>query len=68
MNTIAEIKEAVAGLSTLERAVLRAWLDEFDQNEWDHKLEADLAAGRLDWLIQESKDDSRDRGRNQLLH
>ena len=39
------------------RAAFRAWFAEFDAQEWDRQFEADVAAGRLDWLIEEARED-----------
>ncbi len=55
MSTIHEIEEAIRQLSPLDRAAVRDWLAELDAMEWDHQLEADVAAGRLDWLADEAR-------------
>jgi hypothetical protein len=57
MSTIHEIEEAIRQLSPLDRAAVRDWLAELDAMEWDHQLEADVAAGRLDWLADEARQD-----------
>ena len=57
MSTIHEIEEAIRQLSPLDRAAVRDWLAELDAMEWDHQLEADVAAGRLDWLADEARED-----------
>jgi hypothetical protein len=62
MSTVEELEAAVQRLSAEELATFRAWFAEFDANEWDRKLEADVAAGRLDWLAAEAIAD-RDAGR-----
>jgi outer membrane murein-binding lipoprotein Lpp len=54
MSTVEELEAAVQRLSPDERAAFRAWYAEFDANEWDRQLEADVAAGRLDWLAAEA--------------
>jgi hypothetical protein len=54
MSTVEELEAAVQRLSPEERAAFRAWFAEFDANEWDRQLEADVAAGRLDWLADEA--------------
>jgi hypothetical protein len=54
MSTVEELEAAVQRLSPDERAAFRAWFAEFDAQEWDRKLEADAAAGRLDWLVAEA--------------
>jgi hypothetical protein len=60
MSTIQQIEEAVLQLSADERAAFRAWFAEFDAEEWDRQLEADVTAGRLDWLIEEARQDLRE--------
>lgn len=57
MSTVAQLEEAVRQLSPQERAAFRAWFAEFDAEEWDRQIDADVAAGRLDWLIAEAKAD-----------
>lgn len=59
MTTIQEIEAAIRGLSEDERAAFRAWYAEFDAQEWDRQIEVDAAAGRLNWLIDEARDDLR---------
>ncbi len=57
MSTIQELEDAVRQLSPEERAAFRAWFAKFDAEEWDRQLEADIAAGRLDWLVAEARRD-----------
>jgi hypothetical protein len=59
MSTVREIEDAVRQLSEEDRAAFRAWFAEFDAGQWDRQLEADVAAGRLDWLINEAREDLR---------
>jgi hypothetical protein len=56
MNTSAveEVENAVRQLSAEDRAAFRAWFAEFDAAEWDRQFDADVAAGRLDWLADEA--------------
>jgi hypothetical protein len=54
MSTIEELEAAVKQLSPEDRAAFRAWFAEFDAEEWDRQLEADVAAGRLDRLVAEA--------------
>ena len=54
MSTVQELEAAVRQLSPEDRAAFRAWFAEFDAQEWDRQLEADVAAGRLDWLVDEA--------------
>lgn len=60
MSTIQQIEDAVRQLSAEERAAFRAWFAEFDAEEWDRQLGADVSAGRLDWLINEARQDLRE--------
>ncbi|MEX1097047.1 MAG: hypothetical protein WED34_13450 [Planctomycetales bacterium] len=62
MSTVEELETAVQSLSPEDRAAFRAWFVEFDADEWDRQLEADAAAGRLDWLVAEALAD-REAGR-----
>jgi hypothetical protein len=55
MSTVQRLEEAIRQLSAEERAEFRAWFAEFDAAEWDRQLEADVAAGRLDWLADEAR-------------
>jgi hypothetical protein len=57
VSTIHEIEEAIRQLSRDDRAAVRAWLAELDAVEWDQQLETDVAAGRLDWLAEEARQD-----------
>jgi hypothetical protein len=49
-----EIKDAIKQLPPGELAKLRQWFAEFDAEQWDHQLEQDVAAGRLDPLAEEA--------------
>lgn len=59
MSTIEQIEQAVRELTPDERAKFRSWFAQFDADEWDRQLEADVAAGRLDWLIREAREDNK---------
>ncbi len=59
MDTIEEIEAAVRRLSPAELAAFRAWFAEFDATAWDHQIEEDVAAGRLDALADEALNDLR---------
>jgi hypothetical protein len=60
MSAVHQLEEAVRRLSDEERVAFRAWFAEFDAEEWDRQFEADVNAGRLDWLINEARQDVRD--------
>ena len=55
MTKLEDIEKAVTQLSDDERAKLRAWLDELDEQAFDAKIERDAKAGKLDWLINEAR-------------
>jgi hypothetical protein len=57
--SIQQIEEAVRQMSPEDRAQFRAWYAEFDGEEWDRQIEADVAAGKLDWLIEEARQELR---------
>ena len=59
MSTVREIEDAIQKLTEEERMAFRAWFAEYDAEEWDRQLAADVAAGRLDWLVKEARDDLR---------
>jgi hypothetical protein len=52
MTTVDEIKAAITHLTAEELQVLRAWYEQFDAEQWDAQIEADVAAGRLDDLAE----------------
>ena len=54
--SLAEIKDAVAGLSPNELAELTAFiLAQDDPDAWDKQMERDAVAGKLDFLIEEAE-------------
>ena len=60
MNTVQEIQEAVRQLSADDLAAFRLWFAGFDAVLWDQQFEADVAAGRLDRLAEETLQDLRE--------
>jgi hypothetical protein len=60
MSTVEEIERAVRELPPEELALFRAWFAEFDASVWDHQIEADVAAGRLDALAEEALQELRE--------
>jgi hypothetical protein len=40
-----------------EPATFREWYAHFDAGKWDRQFEADVASGRLDWLVAEGRKD-----------
>ena len=57
MGTVKDIEAAVKELAPEQRAQFRAWLEAFDDGEWDLQIEQDLGTGRLDWLAEEALGD-----------
>ena len=51
MNTVAEIKAAIAALPDDQKTELKRWLDEIDADIFDRKIERDAASGKLDRLV-----------------
>jgi hypothetical protein len=60
MSTIQQLENGVRQLSSEELAAFRAWFTEFDTEAWDRQFEADVSAGRLDWLVEEAQRDRRE--------
>ena len=54
MTTVPEIQQAIMSLSKAEYAELFRWLLDQDWEEWDREIEADSAAGKLDFLAAEA--------------
>ncbi len=54
MTKVEEIKVAIEALPKEEYVQLRRWFTERDWREWDRQIEADSAAGKLDYLIEEA--------------
>lgn len=50
MSTVLEIKQAIMNLSETEYAEIIEWLYEQEEAAWDRQIEADAAAGKLDFL------------------
>ena len=54
MTNVESIEREVEKLTPEELAAFRAWFVEHDWQAWDHELERDVAAGRLDALAAEA--------------
>jgi len=52
-----ELESAVEGLSGRRYDRFRKWFLERDWALWDRQIEADSAAGRLDFLVREARDE-----------
>jgi hypothetical protein len=49
--SLAELESEVQKLSPEELSQFTRWLDEFAASQWDARLEADVATGRLSELL-----------------
>ena len=54
MTNVESLEREVEKLTVEELAVFRTWFVEHDWRGWDHELEQDVAAGRLDRLAEEA--------------
>ena len=57
MRKVEHIEEQIRQLSSAEFAELRNWILEQDWKAWDAQIERDVAAGKLDALVSEAKQD-----------
>jgi hypothetical protein len=57
MTTVDEIKVAIERLPGDQFALIHDWIVERDWEEWDARILRDGEAGRLDFLIRESRQD-----------
>jgi hypothetical protein len=55
MNTLVEIKTAIARLSDDETSTLLSWLQERSEDDWDKQINKDSEQGKLDKIIQRTK-------------
>ncbi len=51
---VEQLQSEIKTLSESDFARLRNWLIDLDWERWDRQLESDLAAGKLDFLIDEA--------------
>jgi anti-sigma factor RsiW len=59
MSTVLEIENAIEQLPPTERAQLAAWMARKEAMDWDAQMDADSAAGRLDFLFEEADNERR---------
>lgn len=57
MGKVEKIEQEIKALSPQELNELRDWFAAFDAEAWDRKLEADVAAGKLDAVAQQAVED-----------
>ena len=51
MSTVVEIESAITNLPKKEFWELATWFDDVKNRAWDEQMEADAAAGKLDFLF-----------------
>lgn len=61
VSTVQEIEAAIEKLPRTELLALVDRLRERHADIWDHQIEENAAAGRLDFLVREAKEDIRQR-------
>ena len=66
MSGLEQLEQEVKNLSREDLAKFRDWFVEFDWKIWDEKIDADLAAGKLDRLISEARSDFKAGKANEL--
>lgn len=54
MLQVKDIQAAIENLPRAEYARLRQWFAERDWADWDKQIEADVEAGKLDFLTKEA--------------
>jgi hypothetical protein len=57
MTELEQLEQKIQELSREDFVKLRAWFLEVDAQLWDQQIAEDLAAGRLDGLIDEALED-----------
>jgi hypothetical protein len=58
MSRVEEIEAAIDGLPPEEYRHIVQWFRVREQNRWDEQMDADLAAGKLDFLFDEAASES----------
>ena len=53
MTSLAEIKEAIQNLPPADLAEIARWVNDVQEDLWDQQIEADAAAGRLDFFKEQ---------------
>lgn len=54
MSTVLEIEEAIERLPQQDLFALADWISQRFESAWDHQIEEDVKAGRLDKLAEEA--------------
>jgi len=55
MMQIEQLQKEIEALPQKEFIRLRNWFAEKDWEQWDKQIEADIAAGKLDFLLKEAR-------------
>lgn len=58
MSRVEEIEAAIDGLPPEEYRHIVQWFRVREQNRWDQQMDADLSAGKLDFLFDEADSES----------
>jgi hypothetical protein len=66
MTKIEKLEQEIRGLTAKELATFREWFAAFDAAAWDHQLEEDVKAGKLDAVADAALADHR-AGRSRKL-
>ena len=53
-STVAELQEAILGLSEADYTELRRWLLDQDWDRWEREFDEDVQAGKLEALAAEA--------------
>lgn len=54
MMQVEQLQSEIAALPERDFSRLRRWFAEQDWQRWDKQLEVDVAAGKLDYLLEEA--------------
>lgn len=55
MSNVEELESKILELPKQDFAILRNWLFELDDSQWDKQIASDLKTGKLNHLINKSK-------------
>ncbi|MBK1630752.1 hypothetical protein CKO31_08345 [Thiohalocapsa halophila] len=59
MKSVEQLKSEIENLPPAELRELAQWLAERDADAWDEQIERDAAAGSLDFLVEEAREEQR---------
>jgi len=57
MTKIEKIEQEIRHLTPAELAAFRDWFQKYDADVWDRQIERDIAANKLDKLVEEARAD-----------